>query len=42
MTPEEAEREYAATVVAAALTFAAVVWWLARRGRQTDVAESPV
>ena len=33
---------FGSTVVAAALTFAAVVWWLARRGRQTDVAESPV
>jgi hypothetical protein len=33
---------FGSTVVAAALTFAAVVWWLVRRGRQTDVAESPV
>src|SRR5688500_4706356 len=33
---------FGSTVVAAALTFAAVVWWLARRGRHTDIAESPV
>jgi hypothetical protein len=33
---------FGSTVVAAALTFAAIVWWLVRRGRQTDVAESPV
>jgi hypothetical protein len=33
---------FGSTVVAAALTFAGVVWWLARRGRRTDVAESSV
>jgi hypothetical protein len=32
---------FAGTVVAAAVTFAAVVWWVARRGRSADVAESP-
>lgn len=32
---------FGSTVVAAALTFAAVVWWLVRRGRH-DIAESPV
>ena len=31
---------FGSTILAAAMTFAAVVWWLARRGRQTDVAES--
>jgi hypothetical protein len=31
---------FGSTILAAALTFAGVVWWLARRGRQTDVAES--
>lgn len=33
---------FGSTILAAALTFAGVVWWLARRGRQTDVAESSV
>lgn len=33
---------FGATILAAALTFAGVVWWLARRGRQIDVAESSV
>ena len=33
---------FGSTVVAASLTFADVVWWLARRGRHTDIAESPV
>lgn len=33
---------FASTVVAAALTVATVVWWIARRGRNPDVAESRV
>jgi hypothetical protein len=33
---------FGSTVLAAAMTFAGVVWWLARRGRHTDVAESSV
>jgi hypothetical protein len=31
---------FGATIVAAALTFVAVIWWLARRGRDAEVAES--
>lgn len=31
---------FGSTIVAALLTFAAVIWWVARRGRHTDVAES--
>ena len=31
---------FGATVVAAAATFGGVVWWIARRGRSADVAES--
>ena len=30
----------AATVAAAALTFALVIWWVVRRGRGTDLLES--
>lgn len=33
---------FGSTILAAALTFAGVLWWIARRGRQTDVAESAV
>ena len=32
---------FGSTVVAAAVAFALVVWWVARRGRPADVAESP-
>ena len=32
---------FGATVVAAAATFGAVVWWVARRGRSAEAAESP-
>lgn len=31
---------FGATVVAAAVTFALVIWWVARRGREGDMAES--
>jgi hypothetical protein len=31
---------FGSTIVAAALAFALVVWWVMRRGRHTDVAES--
>jgi hypothetical protein len=33
---------FGSTILAAAATFAGVIWWLARRGRDTDPAESPV
>ena len=33
---------FGGTVVAAAVAFGVVVWWIARRGRQTTVAESRV
>ena len=33
---------FGSTIVAAAITFALVLWWVARRGRPTDVAESRV
>jgi len=33
---------FGATIVAAAATFGAVVWWIARRGRHSKVAESPL
>jgi hypothetical protein len=33
---------FGSTVVAAAVAFALVLWWVARRGRPTDVAESRV
>jgi hypothetical protein len=33
---------FGSTVLAAAATFAGVIWWLVRRGRGTDPAESPV
>ena len=33
---------FGSTILAAALSLAGIVWWLARRGRQTDVAESSV
>jgi hypothetical protein len=32
---------FAATIVAAALAFAIVLWWIARRGRGGQLAESP-
>ena len=31
---------FGSTIVAAAAAFAGVIWWVARRGRHTDVAES--
>jgi hypothetical protein len=31
---------FGSTVVAAGMTFALVVWWIARRGREVDMAES--
>jgi hypothetical protein len=31
---------FASTIVAAALTFAVVLWWVARRGRSAEMAES--
>jgi hypothetical protein len=33
---------FGSTIFAAAATFAGVIWWLARRGRDTGPAESPV
>jgi hypothetical protein len=33
---------FGSTILAAAATFAGIVWWLVRRGRDTDAAESPV
>lgn len=33
---------FGSTILAAALTFAGVLWWIARRGRDTDAAESAV
>ena len=30
---------FAATIVAVVLTFAAAVWWIARRGREADLPE---
>jgi len=32
---------FGSTVAAAGATFAVVIWWLARRGREADMAESP-
>jgi hypothetical protein len=32
---------FGATIAAAAATFAAVIWWVSRRGRAADVAELP-
>jgi hypothetical protein len=31
---------FGATIVAAALTFAVVIWWVVRRGREGEMAES--
>ena len=31
---------FGATIIAAALTFGLVVWWIARRGRESEMAES--
>ena len=33
---------FGSTILAAALSLAGIIWWLARRGRQADVAESSV
>ncbi len=32
---------FGSTIVAAFLTFAAVIWWVSRRGRDSEIAESP-
>jgi len=32
---------FGSTIVAAILTFAAVIWWVSRRGRNSEIAESP-
>lgn len=32
---------FGSTIVAAILTFAAIIWWLSRRGRDSEIAESP-
>jgi hypothetical protein len=32
---------FGSTIVAAILTFAAVIWWVSRRGRDSEIAESP-
>ena len=32
---------FGSTIVAAFLTFAAVIWWVSRRGRDAEIAESP-
>jgi hypothetical protein len=31
---------FGSTIVAAALTFVLVLWWIARKGRASEVAES--
>jgi hypothetical protein len=31
---------FASTIVAAILTFAAIIWWVSRRGRDSEIAES--
>ena len=34
-------RLFGSTIVAAILTFAAIIWWVSRRGRDSEIAESP-